>query len=134
MITAGGKNIAPQYIENMLKFSPYINDAIVVADGRKFVTALIMLDEENVAKYAQDNKVPFTTYKSLTNSPDIIKSIWGEIEKVNDNLANVEKIKEFRNIDVRLTVDDEEMTSTLKLKRKYIMDRFGYLVDSMYGR
>ena len=57
-----------------------------------------------------------------------------EIEKVNDNLANVEKIKEFRNIDVRLTVDDEELTSTLKLKRKYIMERFGYLVDSMYGR
>ena len=69
IITAGGKNIAPQYIENLLKFSPYINDAVVIGDRRKFLSALIVIDEENVVKYAQDQKVQFTTFSSLTGRP-----------------------------------------------------------------
>ena len=73
IITAGGKNIAPQNIENQLKFSPYINDAIVVGDRLKFLSALIVIDEETVVQYAQDHKIPFTTYESLTKSPEIIE-------------------------------------------------------------
>ncbi|MBW2126526.1 MAG: long-chain fatty acid--CoA ligase, partial [Deltaproteobacteria bacterium] len=72
IVTAGGKNITPQYIENKLKFSPYINDAVVIGDGRKYLTCLIMIDEDNVVKYAQDHKVQFSTYKDLTQSPEII--------------------------------------------------------------
>jgi len=68
IITAGGKNIAPQYLENLLKFSPYINDAVVIGDGRKYLTAIIVIDDENVTKYAQDNKVQFTTFASMTKN------------------------------------------------------------------
>ena len=75
IVTAGGKNITPQYIENKLKFSPYINDAVVIGDNRRFVSCLIMIDEDNVAKYAQDNKIQFSTYKDLTQSPEIMKLI-----------------------------------------------------------
>ena len=69
IITAGGKNVAPQYLENLLKFSPYINDSVVIGDARKYLTALIVIDEENVTKYAQDNKVQFTTFATMTRAP-----------------------------------------------------------------
>jgi long-chain acyl-CoA synthetase len=102
IITAGGKNIAPQYIENLLKFSPYINDAVVIGDGRKYVTAIIVIDEENVIKYAQDSKVQFTTFASLTRSEDVIKLIQEEVNKINDQLARVENIRQFRILDKKL--------------------------------
>ena len=95
IVTAGGKNITPQFIENKLKFSPYINDAVVIGDKRKFISSLIMIDEDNVVKFAQDNKVQFSTYKDLTQSPEIIKLIQEEVNKVNDTLARVEQIKKF---------------------------------------
>jgi long-chain acyl-CoA synthetase len=132
IITSGGKNVTPQYIENQLKFSPYINDACVIGDRKKFLTALIMIDEENVVKYAQDQRIPFTTYKSLTQQPEIVKLIEREVDKVNKNLARVEQIKKFRLIDIKLTTDDEEITATMKLKRKYIAERFKELIESMY--
>jgi long-chain acyl-CoA synthetase len=132
IITSGGKNITPQYIENQLKFSPYINDACVIGDRKKFLTALIMIDEENVVKYAQDQRVPFTTYKSLTQQPEVLKLIEREVDQVNKNLARVEQIKKFRLIDIKLTTDDEEITATMKLKRKYIAERFKDLIESMY--
>jgi long-chain acyl-CoA synthetase len=132
IITSGGKNITPQYIENLLKFSPYINDACVIGDRRKFLTALIMIDEENVVKYAQDQRIPFTTYKSLTQQPEIIKLIEREVDKVNKNLARVEQVKKFRLIDIKLTTDDDEITATMKLKRKYIAERFKDPIESMY--
>ncbi|MBN1228053.1 MAG: AMP-binding protein, partial [Deltaproteobacteria bacterium] len=75
IVTSGGKNITPQYIENKLKFSPYINDAVIIGDKRKYITCLIMIDEDNVVKYAQDNKIQFSTYRDLTQHPDIIKFI-----------------------------------------------------------
>ena len=132
IITSGGKNVTPQYIENQLKFSPYINDACVIGDRKKFLTALIMIDEENVVKYAQDQRIPFTTYKSLTQQPEIIKLVEREVDKVNKNLARVEQIKKSRLIDIKLTTDDEEITATMKLKRKYIAERFKELIESMY--
>ncbi len=132
IITSGGKNITPSEIENQLKFSPYINDAVVIGDGRKFLTALIMIDEENVMKYAQDNRIPFTTYASLTKAPEIIKLIEKEVEEVNKRFARVETIKKFRLIDIRLTTDDDEITPTMKLKRKMISERFKGLIESMY--
>lgn len=132
IITSGGKNITPSEIENQLKFSPYINDAVVIGDGRKYLTALIMIDEENVMKYAQDNRIPFTTYKSLTQAPEINKLIWREVEAVNKKFARVETIKKFRLIDIQLTTDDEEITPTMKLKRKYINEKFKDIIESMY--
>jgi long-chain acyl-CoA synthetase len=132
IITAGGKNIAPQYIENLLKFSPYINDAVVIGDGRKYLTAMIVIDEENVAKYAQDNKVPFTTFASLTRSEEIFKLIQEEINKVNDQLARVENIRKFTILDKKLYTEDGEVTPTMKVKRKSIHSQYRSLIESMY--
>ncbi|MBI4767736.1 MAG: AMP-binding protein [Deltaproteobacteria bacterium] len=132
IITAGGKNITPSEIENQLKFSPYINDAVVIGDGRKFLTALIMIDDENVMKFAQDNRVPFTTYASLTKAKEIIELIEKEVDEVNKKFARVETIKKFRLIDIQLTTDDEEITPTMKLKRKFVNEKFKDVINSMY--
>jgi long-chain acyl-CoA synthetase len=132
IITSGGKNVTPQFIENKCKFSPYINDAVVIGDGRKYLTALIMIDKENVTQYAQDNRIPFTTYKSLCHTSDIKDLIQKEINQVNKTLAQVETIKEFRLIDLELTSDDPELTATMKLKRKYVNERFKDLINEMY--
>ncbi len=132
IITAGGKNIAPQYIENMLKFSPYINDAVIIGDKRKFISALIVIDEENVVKYAQDNKVQYTTFASLTKSEEVVKLIQGEVDKVNDQVARVENIRKFRILDKKLYTEDGEVTPTMKVKRKAINAQYHDLIESMY--
>ena len=132
IITSGGKNITPQHIENELKFSPYVSDAVIVGDRRKYLTSLVMLDEDNVMKYAQDERIPFTTYKSLTETPEIIKLIQGEVEAVNKILARVEQIKKFRLLDIKLTSEDGELTATMKLKRKHINEKYKGLIESMY--
>jgi long-chain acyl-CoA synthetase len=134
IVTAGGKNITPQYIENKLKFSSYINDAVIIGDKRKFITSLIMIDEDNVVKYAQDNKVQFSTYKDLTQAPEIIKLIQEEVNKVNDTLARVEQIKKFTILPKKLYEEDGEVTPTMKVKRKYVNEAFGDIIEAMYKR
>jgi len=134
IVTAGGKNITPQYIENKLKASPYINDAVVIGDGKKFITSLIMIDEDNVVKYAQDNKIQFSTYNDLTQSPEIIKFIQGEVDAVNETLARVEQVKKFTILPKKLYEEDGEVTPTMKVKRKYINEAFGDLIEAMYKR
>ncbi len=134
IVTAGGKNITPQYIENKLKFSPYINDAVVIGDQRKFISALIMIDEDNVVKFAQDQKVQFSTYKDLTQSPEINKLIQKEVSDVNDTLARVEQIKKFTILPKKLYEEDGEVTPTMKVKRSYVNEAFGDLIEAMYKR
>ena len=132
IITAGGKNITPSEIENQLKFSPYISDAVVIGDRRKFLSCLVMIDYENVAKYAQDSNVPFTDFSSLCRTREVIELIGTEIEKVNQNFARVETIKKFRLIEQQLTAEDEELTPTMKLKRKFVNEKYKSLIDGMY--
>jgi long-chain acyl-CoA synthetase len=132
IITAGGKNIAPQNIENQLKFSPYINDAIVIGDRRKFLTALIAIDEENVIKYAQDNKIQFSTYSSLTQAPEIKQLIRKEVDRVNKRLAQVEQVKKFTIIPKKLYEEDGEVTPTMKVKRKFINQTYKDIIEKMY--
>ncbi len=132
MVTAGGKNIAPQYIENKLKFSAYINDAVIIGDNKRFLTALVMIDEDNVVKYAQDNRIQFSTYKDLTQSPEIIKLIDKEINRVNSGLSRVEQIKKFTIIPKKLYEEDGEMTPTMKVKRKFVNETYGDLIEAMY--
>jgi long-chain acyl-CoA synthetase len=134
IVTAGGKNITPQYIENKLKFSPYINDAVVIGDKRKFISCLIMIDEDNVVKYAQDNKIQFSTYKDLTQSPEVIKLIQGEMDNVNDTLSRVEQVKKFTILPKKLYEEDGEVTPTMKVKRKYVNEAFSDLIEDMYKR
>jgi len=132
IITSGGKNIAPQNIENQLKFSPYINDAVVIGDGRKYLTALIIIDEDNVVKYAGDNKIQYTTYATLTQTPQVVKLVQQEIDKVNKAFARVEQIKKFRILPKKLLQEDGEVTPTMKVKRKYINETFKDLIEAMY--
>jgi len=134
IVTAGGKNITPQYIENKLKASSYINDAVVIGDKRRFITSLIMIDEDNVVKYAQDNKIQFSTYKDLTQSPEIIKLIQGEVNKVNEALSRVEQVKKFTMLPKKLYEEDGEVTPTMKVKRKYVNEAFSDLIEGMYKR
>jgi long-chain acyl-CoA synthetase len=132
IITAGGKNIAPQYIENLLKFSPYINDAVIIGDKRKFISAIIVIDEENVVKFAQDRKVQFTTFASLTKAEEVVNLIQEEVNKVNNQLARVENIRKFRILDKKLYTEDGEVTPTMKVKRKFINAQYADLINSMY--
>ena len=132
IVTAGGKNITPQYIENKLKASLYINDTVVIGDKRKFLSSLIMIDEDNVIKYAQDNKIQFSTYRDLTRHPEINQLIDREIKKTNENLSRVEQIKKFTILPKKLYEEDGEVTPTMKVKRKFINEAFAELIDAMY--
>jgi len=132
IITAGGKNIAPQNIENQLKFSPYINDAVVIGDRRKYLVALIAIDEENVIKYAQDHKIQFSTYASLTQAPEIKQLIQKEVDRVNKMLAQVEQVKKFAIIPKKLYEEDGEVTPTMKVKRKSINEAYKDIIEKMY--
>jgi long-chain acyl-CoA synthetase len=132
IVTAGGKNITPQYIENKLKASIHINDAVVIGDRRKYLTALIMIDEDNVAKYAQDHKIQFSTYRDLTQSPQVIELIDKEVAAVNQTLARVENIRKFTILPKRLYEEDGEVTPTMKIKRKIVHDTFKDIIEAMY--
>ncbi|HEY7758229.1 MAG TPA: long-chain fatty acid--CoA ligase, partial [Burkholderiales bacterium] len=134
IITAGGKNVTPSEIENQLKFSPYITDAVVIGDRRAFLTALVMIDQENVERYAQDHDIPFSNYASLCRAREIQELIRSEVERVNRQFARVEQIKSFRLIEQRLTAEDEELTPTMKLKRKLVHQKYAELIESMYSR
>src|SRR2546430_13605872 len=123
----------PSEIENQLKFSPYIADAVVVGDGRKFLSCLVMIDHETVAHYAQERNVPFTNFASLCRATEIRNLIWSEIERVNRQLARVETIKKFRLIEQILTADDEELTPTMKLKRTLVGVKYKDAIDAMYA-
>ena len=132
IITAGGKNITPSEIENQLKFSPFVSDAVVVGDKRPYLTCLVMIDQENVTNYAQDKNVPFTNYTSLCHTQEVQDLIWEEIETVNSKFARVETIKKFRLIDQLLDPEDEELTPTMKLKRKVVNEKYLNLIEEMY--
>ena len=132
IITAGGKNITPAEIESRLKFSHYISDAVIIGDKRKFLSCLIMIDQENVEKFAQDRAIPFSDYRSLCRAPEVVELIEGEITAVNKEFAQVEQIKKFRLIDILLTAEDDELTPTMKLKRSFVETKHKALIDSMY--
>ena len=132
IITAGGKNVTPSELENDLKFSPYITDAVVIGDKRPYLTAIIMIDQENVEKFAQDRDVPFSNYSSLTRSPEVQALIQEEIERVNKKFARVEQIKKFFLLENQLTAEDEELTPTMKLKRKLVEAKYAAQIEAMY--
>jgi long-chain acyl-CoA synthetase len=133
IITSGGKNITPSEIENQLKFSPYVSDAVVIGDKRPYLTCLVMIDQENVEKFAQDHDIPFTNYASLCRAAEIQDLIQREIESVNVNFARVETIKKFFLIERQLTPEDEELTPTMKLKRSFVNKRYATEINAMYG-
>ena len=132
IITAGGKNVTPSEFENDLKFSPYITDAVVVGDKRAYLTVIVMIDQENVEKFAQDRDIPFSNYTSLTRAKEVQELIWGEIERVNKKFARVEQIKKFFLLETLLTAEDDELTPTMKLKRKFVEQKYADRIEAMY--
>jgi len=133
IITAGGKNIAPSEIENALKASPYIKEAIVIGDRRPYLTALIGIEFDTVAEWAQRRKIDFTTYRDLSEKPEVIALVQGVVNEVNTRFATVEQIKKFRMLPKELDHEDGELTATQKVKRAAIEERFADLVEDLYA-
>lgn len=133
-MTAGGKTVAPARIENMLRASPYIAEAVVIGHARKYLTTLIEIDFDTVADWARSRNVPYTGFTSLARHPEVERLIKGEIEKVNAELARVEQIKAFRILPKALDPEEEgePVTPTRKVKRKLMAERFRDLIEQMY--
>jgi long-chain acyl-CoA synthetase len=132
MVTAGGKNIAPSEIENLLKSSPYISEAVLFADGRKFPSALIEIDFDTVADWARQHGVLYTSFASLAQHPRVVQLIAREIDRANEQLARVEQVKKFRIIPKELDPEEGDTTPTRKVKRRHMYQLFQDLVEEMY--
>jgi long-chain acyl-CoA synthetase len=134
IVTAGGKTLSPSHIENLVRASPYVAEAMVVGHARKYVAALVEIDYETVADWARSRNIAYTGFTSLARHPEVQKLIGREIEHANAALARVEQIKAFRILPKALDPEeeDEPVTPTRKLKRAQMLERFKELVDSMY--
>ena len=132
IITAGGKNISPSWIENRLKVSPWVREAIVIGDRRRYCTALIGIELDTVGDWAMRQKIAFTTYRDLSERPEVRRLIGAWVDEINGELANVEQIKKFCLLPKELDHEEGELTATQKVKRRSIATRFEDLVEGMY--
>ncbi|HYZ93977.1 MAG TPA: AMP-binding protein [Actinomycetota bacterium] len=133
IITAGGKNLSPSEIENALKFSPFIREADVIGDKRPYLVALIGIELDVVCEWAQQRRIPFTTYRDLSEKPEVLTLIQGVIKETNERFARVENIRKFRIIPKELDHEDGELTATQKVKRAALAKMFEPLIEDMYG-
>ena len=133
IITSGGKNISPTEIENSLKTSPYIKEAMVIGEGEKYLTALIGIEFDVAGDWATRQGIPYTTYRDLSEKPEIIELIQGVVDETNAKYARVENVRKFRMLPKELDHEDGEVTATQKLKRSAMAEMFGDLVEDMYG-
>jgi long-chain acyl-CoA synthetase len=133
LITSGGKNITPSLIENALKDSPYIREAILLGDGRNFLAALIQIDLETTGKWAQQQNIQYTTYRSLAQHEKVRDLVDQEIRRVNDRFARVENVRKFVILSKELDHDDGELTATMKVRRRIIEEKFKEEIASIYG-
>jgi long-chain acyl-CoA synthetase len=133
IITAGGKNISPSEIENHLKTSPFVKEAMVIGDRRAYLSVLIGIELDTVADWAQRRRLPYTTYRDLTEKPEVLKLVQGIVAQTNERFARVEQMRKFRMIPKELDHEDGELTATQKVKRSSLNDMFGHLIEDMYG-
>jgi long-chain acyl-CoA synthetase len=133
MITAGGKNITPSEIENALKFSAYVKEAIVVADRRPFVAALIQIDYDTVGKWAEEQGLAYTHFRSLAEHPRVRELVQAEVDRVNGRMPPVQQVRKFHLLTKELDHDDGEVTATMKIKRKSIAEKYAGTIDALYG-
>jgi len=133
MITAGGKNITPSEIENALRFSPYIKEAIVVADRRRFVSALLQIDFEATGKWAEEQGLIFTTFKSLAALPEVRALVQREVDAANERMPNVQRVRKFHLLTKELDHDDGEVTATMKVRRKSISEKYAAVIEEIYA-
>jgi long-chain acyl-CoA synthetase len=132
IITSGGKNISPSEIENRLKTSPYVKEAMVVGDRRNYLAALIGIELDTVGDWAQRRGIPYTTYRDLSEKPEVIELIQRVVDQTNEHFARVETIRKFKLIPKELDHEDGELTATQKLKRNAMEAMFSDLIEEMY--
>ena len=132
IVTSGGKNIAPQPIENMLITSQYIEQALVIGDKRKFCTAVIVPSEENLRSWAEEMKVKFSNYTEMISLPEVDKLIYSEIQKLTTGLASYETIKNFIFAKTPFTIESGELTPSLKVKRNIVEKNYASEINEMY--
>ncbi|MDG2908630.1 MAG: AMP-binding protein [Acidimicrobiales bacterium] len=133
IITSGGKNISPSEIENSLKTSPYVKEAMVIGDGRKFLSALIGIELDTVGNWALRREIPYTTYRDLSEKPEVLELVQGVVNATNEKFARVESIRKFRMIPKELDHEDGELTATQKVKRNAMEEMFSELIEGMYS-
>ena len=131
IITSGGKNVSPQEIENKIKISPFIKDAIVIGDKRKFLSTLIAIEFDTVSNWALRKNIPHTTYRDLSEKQEVKDLIWKEILKANEQTSSL-AIRKFRMIPKELDHEDGELTATQKIKRNVLIEQFKDLIEEMY--
>jgi long-chain acyl-CoA synthetase len=132
MITAGGKNLSPSEIENTVKGSAFIKECIVVADGRRYPSALIQIDAETVGKWAEENRIAFTHFRSLAEHERVRELVSAEIERANGQLAPVAQLKRFHLLVKELDHDDDEVTATMKVRRASIAKKYAAEIEALY--
>jgi long-chain acyl-CoA synthetase len=132
IITAGGKNLSPEKIENALKMSPYIKEAVAIGDQRKFISALVQVDAATVGDWATRQKIPYTSFEDLTEKEQVRELVDEEIKAANERLARVETVRAFRLFPKELHQDDGEVTATQKVKRSAVAEKYSELIESMY--
>ena len=133
IITAGGKNIAPQNIENLMKTSSFISQTIVYGDRKPYLAMLVTLDEDEIAKFARDRKILYQDLADLSKKQEVVDLLHHEISALNKELASYETIKKFRILEEELDQDKDEITPTLKVKRDVVFANYQYLIDEMYA-
>lgn len=133
MITAGGKNITPSEIENALRFSPYVKEAIVIADRRRFVSALIQIDFESTSKWAEEQGLVYTNFRSLVELGPVRELVQREVEAVNARMPQVQQVRKFHLLTKELDHDDGEVTATMKVRRKSIGEKYAEVIESLYA-
>jgi len=132
IITAGGKNVSPSEIENLLKVSPYVREAVVIGDRRKYLTALIGIEYDTVGDWATRRNLAYTTYGDLAGKPEVQELVQGVVDEANESLAQVETIKRFTLLRKELDEEDGELTATQKVKRSAIEQEFADAIEAMY--
>jgi len=132
IITAGGKNLSPERIENALKASPYIKEAIAIGDARKFVSALVQIEYDTVGAWASRRGIPYTAFADLASKEEVVKLVEGEVGRANEQLARVESVRGIRLLPKELHQDDGELTATQKVRRSAVHERYAALIESMY--
>ncbi|MDO5605789.1 MAG: AMP-binding protein [Paracoccus sp. (in: a-proteobacteria)] len=133
MITAGGKNLSPSEIENAMKSSPYIKECIVIGERRRFVSALIQIDFDTTAKWAEEQGIAYTTFRSLVEHPQVSGLIGAEVAAHNAGLAQVAQVRKFHLLTKELDHDDDEVTATMKVRRANIFAKYETEIEALYA-
>jgi long-chain acyl-CoA synthetase len=133
MQLADGTQFSPQFIENRLKFSPYVKEAVVVGKDRPYLTAMLCIDMGIVGKWAEKNRISYTTYTDLSAKAEVYDLVQKEVDKVNATLPGAARIHKFVLLYKELDADDEELTRTRKVRRGFVEERYQEVIAALYG-